>query len=430
MNRFLFFSILILIFFYSIDAKAADIMVRPTADCTYDGDGTTWACAAGAGQTGARGGMPTTLVRGNTYYLADGSYGYYAFDDALDGTKYIYIKKATIAAHGTGTGWNNSFGDGQAIFKATASTWDFKAGGYYDIDGVTGSGTSGYGIKVVSTGTTENTATAYISNGHNVTRLYIKHVEFVGEPTYTRVFWSNSYSANNIYLSNNYFQGGRVWVAMASYTTTLEYNYFKDIRSDNPSYHGAGIVAMGNNMTIRYNTFENAIGSVTTYIEPQGASVSGYYVYGNIFKATSSSEYTSQGIFAITSTDKATDVKIYNNTIYGINSANPGVWCGNVDGSNCVVQNNIWQKTKTVNCTRCTTSNNNLLPTDSVSFVNPSAGDFRLSASTIAGIALIAPFGSDLLGNTRGSDGIWDRGAYEYVAGGGPFPSAPNVTPQ
>src|SRR5262245_7797716 len=67
----------------------------------------------GADWTNAYSVLPATLVRGDVYYLADGSYPGYIFDDASSGTTLITIKKATVNDHGTDTGWLASYGDGQ-----------------------------------------------------------------------------------------------------------------------------------------------------------------------------------------------------------------------------------------------------------------------------------------------------------------------------
>jgi hypothetical protein len=56
------------------------------------------------------------LTRGDTYYIADGSYVTYIFDDVASGSLVITIKKATVADHGTETGWLDTYGDGQAVF--------------------------------------------------------------------------------------------------------------------------------------------------------------------------------------------------------------------------------------------------------------------------------------------------------------------------
>jgi len=49
-------------------------------------------------------------------------------------------------------------------------------------------------------------------------------------------------------------------------------------------------------------------------------------------------------------------------------------------------------------------------------FVDASACDLHLASPTAAGAVLDDPFSSlDLDGQTRGGDGAWDRGAYEYA---------------
>jgi hypothetical protein len=50
-------------------------------------------------------------------------------------------------------------------------------------------------------------------------------------------------------------------------------------------------------------------------------------------------------------------------------------------------------------------------------FTDPGDGDYTLK-SPVPGIALDSlVFGLDPLGNTRGADGVWDKGAYEYPDG-------------
>ena len=136
------------------NAMAADYYVR--ADATGSNNGSDWANAYTA--------LPATLDRGDsgsTYYIADGNYGGYVFDTASaanDGTKVITIKKATVAAHGTGTGWSDTYGDGQAVFQQPD---DFSNSyrkfvfaievSYITIDGSVGSGSdiSTYGFKLL-----------------------------------------------------------------------------------------------------------------------------------------------------------------------------------------------------------------------------------------------------------------------------------------
>lgn len=77
------------------------------AGATGSNDGTNW--------TDAWTQLPGTLTRGNIYYIAEGSYPGYTFDDSQSGDSYIYIIKATSGKHGTDTGWDNTYGD-DAIF--------------------------------------------------------------------------------------------------------------------------------------------------------------------------------------------------------------------------------------------------------------------------------------------------------------------------
>ena len=60
--------------------------------------------------------LPADLTRGHTYYIATGTYGSYIFDDPKVSNQYITIKKATVTDHGTPVGWDNSYGDRQAVF--------------------------------------------------------------------------------------------------------------------------------------------------------------------------------------------------------------------------------------------------------------------------------------------------------------------------
>jgi hypothetical protein len=90
--------------------------------------------------TGTGQAHPGSLIRGVTYYVAAGTYGSAVelqFNTPLSGTLLITIQAATIANHGTATGWSNSF-QGQAVFTPTATMknyfWDFETG-FYTING-------------------------------------------------------------------------------------------------------------------------------------------------------------------------------------------------------------------------------------------------------------------------------------------------------
>lgn len=140
----------------STAVNAADTLFYVRAGASGTGTGADW--------TNAYTTLPATLSRGTTgatYYIADGNYGGYQFTTttaAIDGEKIITIKKATVADHGTDTGWDNSYGDGQAVFQqadlfdATTRKYVFTiVTSYLTIDGAVGSGSDPdtYGFKLL-----------------------------------------------------------------------------------------------------------------------------------------------------------------------------------------------------------------------------------------------------------------------------------------
>ncbi|HBA83183.1 MAG TPA: hypothetical protein DCZ95_03725 [Verrucomicrobia bacterium] len=63
-------------------------------------------------------------------------------------------------------------------------------------------------------------------------------------------------------------------------------------------------------------------------------------------------------------------------------------------------------------------------------FTNYAGDDFTLAAATAGGDDSIgATYNTDMLGSTRGADGTWDRGAYEYVDGEPTPTPTPTPTP-
>lgn len=141
------------------------------AGASGQGSGLNWNDAYSA--------LPATLVRGATYYVADGTYGAYKFDDATSGTALITIKKATQEEHGADQGWQASFGDGEALFSSGGDVWVFTTG-YYKIDGVVGSGKNPrtYGFRLYSTSSrAAQNNLIYYSGAGPINGNQILHVE-------------------------------------------------------------------------------------------------------------------------------------------------------------------------------------------------------------------------------------------------------------
>lgn len=100
------------------------------AAASGNGSGSDW--------TNALTGLPALLERDVVYYVASGDYnpGGYTFDDAAQGAEYITVKKATADEHGTENGWQDGYGDEQAIFGDIV----FSGASYIIFDGAVENG--------------------------------------------------------------------------------------------------------------------------------------------------------------------------------------------------------------------------------------------------------------------------------------------------
>lgn len=276
-------------------------------------------------------GMPASLTRGDTYYIAEGEYGAYTFDDNESGTTYIYIKKCgtTDEVCTAATGYSAADHDGQAVFTSPASSstaWLFTKS-YYDIDGVTGGGptawTSGHGILAHGADATPSSPTVSIycpspveSNvpAHHIRiiRTEIKDMGrdyncVAGSATYATVKYpgmdcSHQATDGGYYFGYNYVHdspSALLW-GMNIKDSTFEYNYFStnaayiNTESCDSNTQGAGVVSYGwNNVDFRYNVITDIISAspVLALYTWHGCYVDGspvypttnMRVYGNLF---------------------------------------------------------------------------------------------------------------------------------------------------
>ncbi len=266
---------------------AANHYVR--AGATGRADGSDW--------TNAYTALPATLIRGDTYYVADGNYSSYVFDDSASGTTLITIKKATIADHGTDIGWNNTFGDGQAVFSPdiefTTSNWL--------IDGQTRTDRrSGHGFKINNSPAVARTLllTGAVSN------ITLRYVEVAGDGSNSgncfRQFYSIG-SASNITIEYSYFHdSSNVHILSAEMNNVLiQRTTFARNHSD-AGYHGETMADQGsNNVVFRYNFFEGIEGTgVIVVLNRGGANLSAdnWEIYGNIFMVSSGNPFNIGGL--------------------------------------------------------------------------------------------------------------------------------------
>jgi hypothetical protein len=191
--------------------------------------------------------------------------------------------------------------------------------------------------------------------------------------------------------------------------STFEYLEIYDVNAVNSAtFHPNGIyisTAIGG--TVRYSLFRKntyAFGEGIFFEQSGGAS--DWKIYGNRFINNDESH-----LKAIQITSAVSNLEIYNNT-FSNSFTSVFVNGGSCTGSSAT-RNNITYLSGGVST--CGTTDNNT-DTDTDIFTDASGGDYTL-ASALAGVSLGSPFNADPDGATRGADGTWDRGAFEFDSG-------------
>lgn len=415
----------------ALQAEAADRFVRQGASGT--GSGSDW--------TNAYTTLPATLQRGDTYYIADGTYGGYTFDDPAASATYTTIKKATVADHGTNTGWISTYGDGQAIFNGTIR---FNSS-YWIFDGVSGGGpgswTSGFGFKVVMTSAQPGLASGSPNNqaGSN---LKISHVEVQGNLDNSQggSFGQDgvaAYGGSFITLSYYYIHDmGRCIFFLSTKDFIAEYGYTGKHVSSSAVHSELASVwdfnVQPERVKFRYNVFTHAEGTGGLILHG-----SGFDIYGNVFYRRSGDSWQyGNGAIGTWTVSTMTNVKFYNNTLINLtdSSFNSPVFgtLFTAPTTGNEARNNLFYNVANVGSggiiPAVSRSHNHYVDTTFGSEANKTTGtgdpflnytglDFRLKATAGAGTMLASPYNIDMYGNTRGADGTWDRGAVEFQAG-------------
>jgi hypothetical protein len=451
----------------------------------------------GADWTNAYTVLPATLVRGDVYYIADGNYAVqvahpewgecvHTFKDTEDGTRYITIRKAIAADHGTDLGWQAGYGDGTALFTSGNASAIFAfTKSYYIIDGQIGGGPdewrTGFGITLSYTGTVVTLHGQSNWQQDLPHHIEFRHVEFIGgldslpydsngiattQPS--DILWaigpdSGYEGPENIYIGYCYLHDAQRMMINASRMNywTMEYNYFARNHSD-AVYHGEAIQAQGGRHGVfRYSIMEDIEGTCFIAIKKNSdQDHDDWKFYGNVFFHTVGSPCSvgGNGVIGVsggstTIHSMTSHISVYNNTFCNILGLNVGIYLyedgdGPLDSN--YVHNNVWYNCtgRALSFTGVTGHDNNWFygniddrfaaghpgrNLDSITLAtHPEAngvigtaapcpdwqnGDFRLTAA-IPGLALDTVFGMDWYGNLRGGDGVWDRGALEYVSTG------------
>jgi hypothetical protein len=418
---------------------------------TGSNDGTDW--------TNAWSALPSTLTRDHVYFIADGTYASYDMDDGVSGSQYIYIVKATADDHGTETGWSSTYGDGQALFTTSSDVNTiYITTDYWIVDGQYRSDwDSSYGFKfstTVSTGSTIVKLVRLASGVDNVTTTYceMQHrgdgIADVGDDVF---YYTGSHS--NIRIAYCYLRDASKNGAMMIGTDNIfEYNLMEEIQSAG-STHGQGLYLFGSssNINIRYNVFKDVKGTGTIGL---AWGTDGIYIHGNVFWQTDPAYRTTNAtIFDISDPGETgvTNMLVFNNTWYKYDDSvggNPGVSIYlTSDASTNKVQNNIFIDCEAIQLAESNGSHdyNHFINSDFIvgfnlganessysetgTLTDPENFDFSLASGKTpidAGATLGSPWSSvenynvDGEGSTRGGDGSWDMGAFEFGSASAP----------
>jgi len=432
-------SIVAICLFFAETAMAANYYIRGGA--TGTNSGSDW--------NNAYTSLPATLIRGSVYYIAGGSYPAYTFDDAESGTTLITVKKATASDHGTDTGWDSSYGTTQAVFNSIIR---FNTG-YYVFDGQTRNESDwfngdAYGIRISHNNNDQNivivasnisikyvyinaiygdAASSTCDFASTTCRRYAIDTDTYGEGTNTGLLFHRMY----VYGSNN------IWFIRETNGTIIEYSASDGAHGNGPNH--AGIVNLyfnANNSITRYCKFRNAFtlgsgGGTALWCITRcgstglcGSSNGGHQIYGNEV-----AHYcTTDGIIGYIGSDSINN-KVYNNTFIDGTGKSANCWGAGISlpSSGNVAHNNLWVGWQSGRLSMDTSHDYNAfsgssnfseahgqanIPTSI--FSNYSGNNFRLASASSAGTSLSSTYNYDLLGSLRGSDGTWDRGAYEF----------------
>jgi hypothetical protein len=416
-------------------AQAANHYIR--AGATGKGDGSNWTDAWPSLQA-AR-----PLVRGDTYYLATGTYAADTLSTPASGTTPITIKKAIgaigQAGHGTDEGWvEATMGAGQA--KITGE-FVFNSS-YWVIDGQKGAGFSvlppdtnsaNYGIAMTS----GYRCFTIVPPAGNITisRVYGAQANndtaagsgfFVGSAsgsgtvdniTVSRclmVLWGQGITAQFNAWNNLVFEYNCYWTIYAS-----------SVAHANPINASYGDI---NNATVRYNLFyKNVPGSwgFSQVIAANNANWNSGKIYGNVF------DHCWAGRSIISGNGRPNDavynLLVYNNTFLWSSKDYPndggGLIGDEYSGGNTFVNNLAYFCNASVsgaandyNQYVATWKHPNephgvIITSAYDPFKNAANQDYRLKTNTLSGAVLPAEYGFDALGNPRTT---WTRGAFEF----------------
>jgi len=256
------------------------------AGATGNNDGSDWANAWDS--------LPEVLERGHTYFIADGEYSGYVFDDPEQGDEYIYIKKATVDDHGTDVGWLSGYGDGYVEFTGTL----YLNSGYLEIDGQEGffkGEDEPYGFRINCNSNNGFSVPDEMSFGHiKIKHVYLWRTHQDTNPGPRAFDFTNSGGTiSDILIQHVYihrlttpFYFGVPAEAPEPFIrdVVVEYSTVELMHSSAAVHSETASIRNSANITFRYNWFQDQEG--TGGLNPMSGNCPDFFIYGNIWVDT------------------------------------------------------------------------------------------------------------------------------------------------
>lgn len=392
---------------------AIDRHVR--AEATGANNGTSWTDAWTSFPSSAQ------YERGDTIYVAAGSYGTPSLNKTVSGTTTITILRATVTDHGSAIGWLDSYASGQAIFDQIAIST-----GYYIISGERRDENNwldldAYGFRV-NTPSSFSAASAYgiwVEYGKNSSISYVATDGSARTDAAKGMKWGSTLGtatlAENITVSrcifaNTHDDGMKMVNAL---NCTIELSHFGPKLTSPSGLHG-DMIEINNTTNINFRNNHCAYLGDCLHFGINGSSANGWDIFGNVFRDSGGSQFKVQ---SAATAGKVQNIRVYNNTLYNVKGFTLYSSGSLVDHSpNFDIKNTLYRNMISSSISGAT---NITATTDP--FVDVNARNFRLNSSASQvidkGVALGTIYNTDLDGNTRGSGLGWDVGAFEYNAG-------------
>lgn len=384
-----------------------------------------------------------TPVRGNIYYIPDGVYAGKTFTVANSTTQTITIKKATVADHGTSTGWSDTMGDGQAEIGAIGISTD-----YWIWDGQTRNSNwrtgavSQYGIKITGGGAGGKALWLDQGGPDGCDNSTFKYLDIVGGGRDTGngddVVYGLYNSTNITFQYCSLRDSDRtIFKMLDNWANMVVDSCYIARNASSPAIHGEMCSTnAGDDLVWTNNVIEDCEGTAIWAFINDGTANRWIWDGNVIFHSLQYAADGREGIAGIvfvandaTNHNILNDSKYQNNTAWGIQGARSAIVIQAGTGNSHI--NNLWISCAPANSNGSESYNSYFATTTDdagtgsgtlasvtnmfVSVVAPY--DFRLTGTNRppTGTAISSPYNVDGYGTTRGGSGYWDRGAYQLV---------------